>query len=114
MREAPAHVAFFGDGEKTFRLTPELIVELERVTGTGIGSLSRRVFSSDFRHGDILDLIRLGLIGGGTEPQEAAALIAAYAAPMPIMSVYPVALAILETALFGQAQVPANTQEAAE
>ena len=46
------HVAFFGDGEKQFLLTPEMIVELERKTGAGIGGLCRRLFAggSTFRN----------------------------------------------------------------
>ena len=31
------HAAFFGDGDHVFALTPDMILELERKTGTGIG-----------------------------------------------------------------------------
>jgi hypothetical protein len=44
-----AHRAFFGDAEHSFRLTPELIVELEAKTGTGIGALCRRLFAGPRR-----------------------------------------------------------------
>ena len=70
------HHAFFGDGERDFLLTPEIIVELERKTGAGIGGLCRRLFAGDFKHADITETIRLGLIGGGTSPKEADALTA--------------------------------------
>lgn len=103
MAEAPAHVAFFGDAERRFALTSPLILELERKTSTGIGALSRRVFSSDFRHADLLEIVRLALVGGGTDPEEAAALVAAYAAPAPVMSTYALAVAILELTMFGEA-----------
>ena len=73
------HAAFFGDGEKQFLLTPEMIVELERKTASGIGGLCRRLFAGEFKHSEMTEVIRLGLIGGGTAPKEADALVAAYA-----------------------------------
>jgi hypothetical protein len=95
------HRAFFGDGERTFKLTPELIVELERKTGAGIGGLCRRLFAGDFRHGDINETLRLALIGGGTSPKEADALVAAYAINRPLGETFPLAVAILEALYFG-------------
>ncbi|MEX0408563.1 gene transfer agent family protein [Aquibium sp. LZ166] len=97
------HVAFFGDGERSFALPPELIMELERKTGAGIGLLCRRVFARDFALADLLETIRLALIGGGASPKEAADLIAAYGAPRPISETFPLAAAILETVFFGSA-----------
>ena len=106
--EAPSHTTFLGDRERAFALPPELIVELERITGAGIGGLCRRLFSGDFHHREIIETIRLGLIGGGENPEPAAALIAAYAVNRPLAEVYPLAIAILETAWFGQSQEQAN------
>ena len=34
-----AHTAFFGDGEHTFALTDDMIIELERLADLGIGAL---------------------------------------------------------------------------
>ena len=102
MREAPVHRQFFGDAERDFRLTPEMIQELERITGRGIGGLCRSIFASDFRHVEVLQTIRLALIGGGTDPEEAASLIAAYATPRPVMEPYALAVAILEVTMFGK------------
>ncbi len=110
-----SHVAFFGDQERTFRLPPELIVELERKTGRGIGGLCRDLFKGEFRHSEILETIRLGLIGGREKPEVAASLVAAYAAPRPLMEAYPLAVSILETLMFGKAQAPdLDMREAAE
>lgn len=102
MADLPAFRTFFGDAERDFRLTPELVTELERLTGAGIGGLSRRVFAGDFRYAELLAVIRLGLIGGGTAPEDAAALIAAYATPRPIMELFPVAVGTLEILMFGK------------
>jgi len=102
MSEAPAFRTFFGDAERDFRLSPDLVPELERITGAGIGGLSNRIFRGDFRHAELLAVIRLGLIGGGEPPQTAADLVAAYAARRPIMEVFPVAVGTLEMLMFGK------------
>lgn len=103
MADLPTHRQFFGDREQAFALTPELIVELERKTGAGIGGLCRRLFAGEFRHADLLDIIRLALIGGGVSPQDAAGLVAAYAQSRPLAETYPLAVSILETVWFGEA-----------
>lgn len=103
MREPPAHKAFFGDGDRTFRLTPPLILELERVTNAGIGGLSRRFFSGDFKHQELVEVVRLGLIGGGESPQSAASLVTTYAMPLPVMELYALALPVVEVCMFGKA-----------
>jgi len=99
------HRDFLGDAERAFRLTPELIPELERLTGAGIGSLCRRVFAGEFRFVDVTETIRLGLIGGGEKPEEAAALVKAYVAPRPLDESYPTAVAVLEALWFGRPKV---------
>jgi hypothetical protein len=96
------HTAFFGDAEYPFRLTPALVIELERKTGAGIGALCARIFNRQFAQADIHETIRLSLIGGGLKPERAAALIASYAVDRPLSETYPVAVAILENVWFGQ------------
>lgn len=98
------HTAFFGDTERDFRLTPALILELETKTGAGIGTLCRRLFAGEFSHSDVLDTIRLALIGAGETPERAAQLIAAYAADRPLSEVFPLSVAILECLWWGKAQ----------
>lgn len=111
MPDTPTHRAFFGDAERAFSLTPELIVELERATGNGIGGLCRRLFIGEFHHAHIAETIRLALIGGGETPQRATELVATYATPRPLAETYPLAVAILETLWFGAAK---TTPESAE
>lgn len=93
--------AFFGDSKRKFRLTAPLIIELERTTGVGIGSLCKRVFSSDFRLHEATEVIRLGMIGAGETPETAKALIDAYLADQPLGGALPIATEILNTLLFG-------------
>jgi hypothetical protein len=114
MSEAPKHSAFFGDGEKTFALPVELVTELERVTGTGIGGLCRRLFAGDFSYREILETIRLGLIGGGATPQIAAALVHAYGDNRPLTETYPLAVSILETLYFGRANSAGKKKRASK
>lgn len=109
--EQTTYSTFFGDGIHHFRLTPELIVELERLTGHGIGGVFRRLIANDYRHRDLIEVVRLALIGGGTPPQEAGALVDAYAAAAPIMPTYNLAVSILEALLFGVAEQPQTEDE---
>ncbi|RCW85431.1 gene transfer agent family protein [Phyllobacterium bourgognense] len=99
------HKAFFGDKARTFALTPELIIELERKTGTGIAAFVARFMRVPmaFHFNDIVETIRLGLIGGGTSPEEAQSLVNAYVTPRPIAETLSLAIAILEAAWFGPA-----------
>jgi hypothetical protein len=101
---------FFGDRERDLAVTSKLVPELERVTGMGIGSLCRRLFDGHFRHADVIETIRLALIGGGESPKDAAALVAAYAADRPLAETFPIAVAILETLWFGKASEETTPQ----
>ncbi|ATU92015.1 gene transfer agent family protein [Phyllobacterium zundukense] len=102
------HVAFFGDAEHAFTLTPEMVFELERKTGVGIGAFYKRVFAFEFHFADLLETIRLGLIGGGTSPSEAHSLIETYAKPTPIEELIPLAFTLLENVWTGRKEAPAT------
>lgn len=100
-------IAFLGDGEKSFSLTPEMIMELERKTNSAIGSVYGRFMNAQFHFIDIVEIIRLGLIGGGTSPTEAETLVEAYVKPRPIMETMPLAFDILDLAWNGTPAEPA-------
>ena len=93
--------SFFGDGKHDFKLTVAMINELERTTGTGIGGLCKRLFNSDFKLLEITEVIRLGLIGAGTNPETAHALVTNYLTNQPLGAAYPLAVSILEALMFG-------------
>lgn len=99
--------AYFGDGEKSFSLTPEMIIELERKTNSAIGAIYSRFMHAQFHFIDIVEIIRLGLIGGGISPTEAETLVEAYAKPRPIMETMPLAFDILDLAWNGVPAEPA-------
>lgn len=105
------HIAFLGDGERSFELGSPQIEELQCLTGTGIASICRRVFRNEFHLADLTETIRLGMIGAGTDPKEAAAIMAAYVTGRPIAEILPVALGILEATYFGDAQAGDNTNQ---
>ena len=91
------HTAFFGDREREFALTPHLIPELQRTTGKAIGAIIdglRRL-----SYAEITETIRLGLVGGGAQPEEAAALVATYVPARPLIDANYLAVGIL-TALW--------------
>lgn len=90
------HTAFFGDGPRLFRLTDAMTAELEHLTETGIGGLFMRMTRNDFRLSDLTQVIRLGLIGGGTNPEEAARLVDTYARQRPLAEILPLALDVLD------------------
>jgi hypothetical protein len=96
---------FFGDGERAFELPLPQLKELERLLGAGFGAIFNRVFQRNFGIRDVLETIRLGLIGGGASPQEAAELVVAYGNDRPLAEIYPIALAILEAVWFGDASL---------
>ncbi len=87
---------FFGDGQHSFALTDAMITELERLTDLGIGALYQRAVAMQFKIADLVEIIRLGLIGGGTTPEHAAQLTGTYGRNRPIAELYPLALDILD------------------
>ncbi|TPL52036.1 gene transfer agent family protein [Mesorhizobium sp. B2-4-4] len=101
------HTAFFGDGEKTFALPAEQILELERKTGNGFGTIYARCMTGQSSFDEVIETIRLGLIGGGTSPKEAQALTNAYARPTPFARNYQLAADILEARWSGKVEAPA-------
>jgi len=96
------HVAYFGDGEKTFALTDTMIRELEHKAGVGIGLFYQRVVAAQFFVTDLVETIRLGLIGAGMSPADAQRLVDTYATDRPLAETVPLALDILNARWGGE------------
>ncbi|NKB83093.1 gene transfer agent family protein [Brucella grignonensis] len=94
--------AFIGDKERQLKIIPEHIAELEKLTTSAIGVLYTRVLNAAFSYGDLITIIRLGLIGGGTSEQEALHLTETYIKPRPIMQTLPIALDLMELVWSGE------------
>lgn len=90
------HTAFFGDDEHSFALTDPMIEELENLSGLGIGAIYLRAVNMQFKLADLVEIIRLSLIGGGSTPEQAARLTDTYARNRPIDELYPLAMDILD------------------
>lgn len=100
------HKAFFGDREQDFSLTPHLIPELERLTGKGIGAIVEGIRRASFA--DLVNTVRLGLIGGGAHPEEAQALVQTYVSAHPLGELHLLALSILTDLWSGPEAQPDN------
>jgi hypothetical protein len=107
---------FFGDSEHKFHLTDPMIDELQRKCGSGIGVIATRLFTQQFSLSDITETIRLGLIGGGCNPEIAKAMIDAYVAGLPLTQSYHIALPVMNAAYFGSEPevVPVDTEQSQE
>lgn len=95
------HAAFFGDAERTFALTPVLLIEFERLVGGGAWGTARRMFAGDATTTEVRETIRLGLIGGGENPKRAAELLDVYAGAIPFAELYALAADIMTAAMLG-------------
>lgn len=109
--DARVTVAWGDSPAMTFRLAIAQIFELEEKCGIGIAALHRRVQSGDWYARDLVETIRLGLIGGGTLPVPALRLVARYVEARPLLESVPVAEVILMSALIG---VPSDPLPAGE
>lgn len=100
---------FFGDDTYPFALTDQMIEELERKQGVGIGALYQRCVRMEFSITDLAQIIRLGLVGGGMAPERAAQLTSTYASNRPFEELYPLALDILDARWSGTPTATVHT-----
>ena len=110
---APCEVRFFfGDGEHLFRLPLKQIAELQEKCGGlphgAIGAVFERVETGQYAVADLVETIRLGLIGGGMDPAGAYNLVHRYAIPPKqadgehsLQQLWTVARAVLHSCIVG-------------
>lgn len=97
-----ARVTFeWADGTYVFRLPYGQLAELQEKTGCGPQFLLTRIIDGSWKVEDLVETIRLGLIGGGTEPVAAARLVQRYVKDRPLIESVIPARVILSAALFG-------------
>lgn len=102
----------FGDGTYTFRLGLAEIEELEEKRDAALFALARRLDPSmrEARLADVMEVIRLGLIGGGMKPVEAMVIVRRYVDGRPLDESRDVAFAVVLAGLMrvhsDQAQEP--------
>lgn len=92
----------FADADYLFRLPLKRIAELEEKCGAPIGTIWQRVcLTGDYHATDLIETVRLGLIGGGLDPQEARKLIERYCDAWPLMVWHRHAIAVLGACVEG-------------
>jgi hypothetical protein len=89
----------FGDGEHSFALPIGQLRELQDKTGRGPLALLRKIQSGEWFVDDLREVIRLGLIGGGSKAPDANKLVARYFDGGGHIEHYPLAVNILAAAL---------------
>lgn len=97
-----ASVSFdWADKTYTFRLGIGEIRELQEKCDAGPAFIFRRITDGAWRVDDLVQTIRLGLIGGGMKPIEALKLSREYAEKRPLSESVTPATLILAAALYG-------------
>ncbi|WP_312128090.1 gene transfer agent family protein [Brevundimonas sp.] len=91
----------FGDGVHRFRLAIGQLEELQEKTDCGPEELWSRVSLGTWRVQDLIQTIRLGLIGGGMDAMSALALVGRYVDSGNLVSHKPLVQSILGAALVG-------------
>ncbi|WP_300396433.1 gene transfer agent family protein [Henriciella sp.] len=92
----------FADADYLFRLPLKRIAELEERCGSPIGTIWKRVcLTGDYHAVDLIETVRLGLIGGGMDAQDARKLIDRYCDQWPLAEWHKHALAILGACVEG-------------
>lgn len=85
----------FGDGAYDFRLSLAGIEELEAKTEVSIYLIADKLRMKLARLVEMREVIRIGLIGGGTKPADALALVRRYLDERPLEETRDVALAVV-------------------
>jgi hypothetical protein len=92
----------WGDGEYLFNVARiGVALELEEKCGAGLSEIMQRLLTDRWKINDVRETLRLGLIGGGTKPEDAKKLLRRYFEDTPIGEHVPVARVILMAAILG-------------
>lgn len=96
----------WADGTYKFRLGIAQIRELQEKCDAGPVFILERLVKGTWRVDDLLQTIRIGLIGGGTKPEVALRLVRTYVEGRPLLENVQYAQAILGAALVGAPDEP--------
>ena len=100
--------------ERTFRLTVQQILELEQRCSAPVALVYNRVQRGEYSIEDVRQTVRLGLIGGGASPADAARLMSGYGYPArPLAELWALARVVLHAAMFRFEAAPLGNREAA-
>ncbi len=92
----------FGDGNYDFQFGwPEALEWEAKYSRSLFGTFNRMHREGIYLIGDIKEIIRLALVGGGAKPVEALRLVDRYVEKRPLSENMALSLMILEAAFFG-------------
>lgn len=91
----------WGDGEHTFRLPYDQLVELQEKLGQGPMKTLMSFETGDWSPQSVFEIMRLGLIGGGMKPVDALSLTRRYVLDRPLGESSIPAATVLSAALMG-------------
>lgn len=104
----------WADGTYTFRLLIDQIRALQEKRDSGPEEIWERLVSGKWRVEDIVETIRLGLIGGGLKPDAALTLSRRYVEKRPPGENKLAAIVILAAAIYGVPDEPLKKETGAE
>ena len=100
-RDASIGPLSWADGDYQFRLGNEQLILLQEATDCGPYFLLEKLGGKHWKVQEISHTIRLGLIGGGTKPEDALRLVRAYVEARPPLENVQFAYAILAAGVMG-------------
>lgn len=103
----------WADGDYTFRLGWGELESLQEACNAGPWVILDRLFTKQCLVGDISNVIRQGLIGGGLEPTAATKLVRNYVEKRPPAENLLFATVILQAAIQGASEEPVGEPQAA-
>ena len=104
----------WADGEHRFRLRIKELRELQDKCDAGPAQIMMRLVNHTWRVDDILQAIRLGLIGGGASPTDALLLVKRYVEDRPLAENVVIAAEIIAAAISGDPKEDGDTAKKAE
>ncbi|HWD14337.1 MAG TPA: gene transfer agent family protein [Pseudochrobactrum sp.] len=104
----------WADGDYTFRLGWGELEALQEACDAGPWVILERLFTKQCRVGDISNVIRQGLIGGGLEPTAATKLVRTYVEKRLPAENLLFATVILQAAVQGAGEEPVGEAQAAD
>ena len=99
----------WADGEHKFRLRIKELRELQDKCDAGPAQIMMRLVQHTWRVDDILQAIRLGLIGGGATPTDALLLVKRYVEERPLGENVVIAAEIIAAAISGDPKEDGDT-----
>ena len=90
----------WADGTYTFRLRYGEWIELQTKVDKGPLEILQRLMQGQWRVHEVREIVRLGLIGGGTPPATALGMVKTYVEQRPMLENVGLALRIVECGLY--------------